>query len=57
LGVNALLISEIVKSCIKNKIISAETSGELETNARIQSFWKYFERRQHKKRRCFIKEI
>ena len=57
LGVNALLISEIAKSCIKNKIISAETSGELETNARVQSFWKYFERRQHKRRRCYTKHL
>lgn len=55
LGVNALLITEIAKSCIKNKIISAETSGELENNFKIQSFWKYFEHRQHKRRRCYHK--
>ncbi|MDD3803789.1 MAG: hypothetical protein PHW02_05315 [bacterium] len=57
LGVNALLISEIAKSCIKRKIFSAETSGELETNVKIQSFWKYFERRQHKRRRCYVKKL
>ncbi|MGE3062451.1 MAG: hypothetical protein AB7T10_02325 [bacterium] len=57
LGVTALLISEIAKSCIKNKIVSAETSGELESNSKIQSFWKYFDRRLHKRRRCFIKNM
>lgn len=57
LGVNALLISEIAKSCIKNRIISAETSGELETNSKVQAFWKYFERRLHKRRRCYVKKL
>lgn len=56
-GLNALLITEITKSCIKNGIVSAETSGELENNLRVQSFWKYFEHRQHKRRRCFYKKL
>lgn len=57
LGINALLITEITKSCIKNGIVSAETSGELETNKKIQSFWKYFEHREHKRRRCYYKNL
>jgi len=57
MGVNAVLMTEINKACIKNKIISAETSGELETNARVQSLWKHFEVRQHKRRRCFVKHF
>ena len=55
MGLNALLIAEIARACIKNGIISAETSGELETNKSVQSFWKYFERRHHKTRRSYLK--
>lgn len=56
-GADALLITELTKSCIKNGIISAESNIELETNLLIQSHWKLFESRQHKRRRCFIKKI
>ena len=30
---------------------------ELETNRMVQEQWKYFEKRQHKRRRCFIKHF
>lgn len=56
-GADALLMTEITKSCIKNKIISAESNIELETNVLVQSHWKYFDSRQHKRRRCFYKKI
>jgi hypothetical protein len=56
-GADALLMTEITKSCIKNKIISAESNIELETNVLVQSHWKYFDSRQHKRRRCFFKKI
>lgn len=57
MGVNAVLMTEINRSCIKNGIVSAETSGELETNLRVQSLWKHFETRQHKRRRCYVKHF
>lgn len=56
-GADALLMTEITRSCIKNKVISAESNIELETNLLVQSHWKYFDSRQHKRRRCFTKEI
>ncbi len=56
-GADALLMTELTRSAIKNGIITAETSIELETNVLVQSHWKYFENRQHKRRRCFIKKI
>jgi len=56
-GVDALLMTEITRSSIKNKVISAETNIELETNVLVQSHWKYFDARQHKRRRCFCKKI
>lgn len=56
-GADALLMTEITKSSIINKVISAETNIELETNVLVQSHWKYFDARQHKRRRCFRKKI
>ncbi|MGB9696433.1 MAG: hypothetical protein ACP5P3_04245 [Ignavibacteria bacterium] len=56
-GADALLMVELTKSCIKNKVISAETNIELETNTLVQGHWKYFESRQHKRRRCFRKSL
>jgi len=54
-GVSALIMLQLTKAAIKNKIISCETNPELETNAKVQSIWEYYEARQHKRRRCYIK--
>lgn len=56
-GINALLLADINKSAIKNGIKFAETGPELEENKDVQGLWKYYETRQHKKRRCFIKKL
>ncbi|MCX6166359.1 MAG: hypothetical protein NTU73_16120, partial [Ignavibacteriae bacterium] len=56
-GADALLMTEITKSCIKNNVISAESNIELETNVQVQGHWKYYNSRQHKRRRCYIKKI
>ena len=56
-GVNAIFITEMWKSAGKNGVISAESNPELETNQRVQSSWDYFETRQHKRRRCYLKTL
>jgi hypothetical protein len=56
-GADVLLISELTKSCIENKVIMAESNIELETNTLVQAHWKHFNSRQHKRRRCFVKSI
>jgi len=56
-GVNAVLIDQINKVCIKNKITNVETNRELETNDKIQSQWKLYDARQHKRRRCYSKML
>jgi hypothetical protein len=35
----------------------AESNVELETNSKVQSLWDGFDVEQHKRRRCFIKEL
>jgi GNAT superfamily N-acetyltransferase len=56
-GVPAIIMNHIMKVCHANGIKFCETGPELETNENIQSMWKTFETRQHKRRRCWIKKI
>jgi hypothetical protein len=56
-GVNAILIHEMNKVFIKNKIEKVETNRELEGNIKVQAQWKFYESRQHKRRRCYKKEL
>jgi GNAT superfamily N-acetyltransferase len=56
-GITAILMTEMTRNAIKNGIISAETNVELETNTQVQAIWKLYDARQHKRRRCFIKNI
>lgn len=54
-GVNAILMNEMAKAYIKNGIKWAESNPELEDNTKVQSLWQYFDAKQHKRRRCYIK--
>ena len=56
-GVNAILMNEINKVIIKNKIKTVETNRELENNSKVQAQWRFFDHRLHKRRRCFRKTI
>jgi len=56
-GINAVLINEMWKSAIPAGIRLVETGPELEGNEKVQSQWKHFDRRQHRRRRCFYKAL
>lgn len=56
-GINALLIDQCNRIAIDGGRVIAETNHELETNDSVQGQWKFFEGRQHKRRRCFIKKL
>jgi GNAT superfamily N-acetyltransferase len=56
-GLNAVLMDSILKTAIEYGIEYAETGPELETNKNVQTQWKHFEKRQHRRRRVFIKEL
>jgi GNAT superfamily N-acetyltransferase len=56
-GLNSLLFNELHKTYIKNNITKAESNPELESNTKVQAQWKLFEKRQHKRRRCYIKHF
>ncbi len=56
-GVNAILMHETNKVFVKNKIEKVETNRELEENLKVQAQWRFFEHRQHKRRRCYKKDL
>ncbi|MCK4695800.1 MAG: hypothetical protein KAT74_08560, partial [Candidatus Cloacimonetes bacterium] len=56
-GLNSLLFNELNKTYIKNNITKAESNPELESNTKVQAQWRFFEKRQHKRRRCYIKHF
>jgi hypothetical protein len=56
-GADAFLITALAESCIRQGIVSAESNVELEDNKLVQAHWKNFERRQHKRRRCYKRSL
>jgi ribosomal protein S18 acetylase RimI-like enzyme len=56
-GISAIFMNELTKIAIANNIISAETNSELEENTKVQDFWKYYEVRQHKRKRVYLKKF
>ncbi len=56
-GINSIIFKELMTIFFKNNILYGETNAELESNNKIQNQWKLFEKRQHKRRRCYIKKL
>jgi GNAT superfamily N-acetyltransferase len=56
-GANAILMNSMYEVFRKIGVKKIETNPELETNRLVQGQWKYFETRQHKRRRVFIKQL
>lgn len=56
-GVNALFFYDLLPYYISAGFKDVETNVELEDNVKVQSQWIYFEGRQHKRRRCWKKDL
>jgi GNAT superfamily N-acetyltransferase len=56
-GVNAILMNKMHGVFNKLGITKVESNPEFETNQNVQGQWKYYEKRQHKRRRVFIKHL
>ena len=56
-GVNAIILSEVMEGCRKMGIHYAETGPMLEENEKVQTQWQNFPLEQHKRRRCWVKEL
>lgn len=56
-GVHALIFERITKSMINRGMKYVESTKELENNKNVQNLWQGFNYRQHKRSRCFIKQL
>jgi GNAT superfamily N-acetyltransferase len=56
-GVNAIMMDYIHRLFLELGVKKIETNPELEWNANVQGQWKYYQKRQHKRRRVFIKQL
>lgn len=56
-GLTAILLNSMTDSARRNNVKYAETGPELETNNQVQALWKHYDTKQHKRRRCWIKDI
>ncbi|PIQ26214.1 MAG: hypothetical protein COW63_17765 [Bacteroidetes bacterium CG18_big_fil_WC_8_21_14_2_50_41_14] len=57
LGLPAILISELQNTMLENGIKYVETTGMFETNLKGATTWKNYDHIQHKRRRCFVKQL
>lgn len=56
-GANALLFADLIPRYQQYGFKWGETHVEMETNYKVQSQWQYLEMENHKRRRCYIKEL
>jgi GNAT superfamily N-acetyltransferase len=56
-GVNAMMMESLYYAIKKRGVKYVHANPMLESNFRILETWKYFESRQHKRRRVFIKHL
>lgn len=56
-GINAIILDGLQQMLFDGKVEKCETNLNLETNTAVQSQWKHFTSRLHKRRRSYIKTI
>ena len=56
-GVNSLFFYDLLNIYIREGVKFAETNLELEENLNVQSQWEYFDKRQHRRRRAYRKDL
>ena len=56
-GIPAILMAHLLGVLIENGVKYCETGPELESNEAVQSMWKGLNVRNHKRRRCYKKQI
>lgn len=56
-GINAVILDGMLEILEKDKVKKCETNLNLESNTAVQAQWKYFDARQHKRRRSYKKNL
>lgn len=54
-GVPYVMLDKLTQAAIKNGVVRAIASPELETNHAVQSMWRNYKTRIHRRRRCYLK--
>ena len=57
MGINAVMLQRMMEYLESGDIEYFETNLNLETNVQVMAQWKYFDAKQHKRRRSYIKKI
>jgi hypothetical protein len=56
-GLSVVLMNEMIKGFREFGIQLVESNPEMEDDQKVQVQWKAFAKRQHKRRRCYIKQL
>lgn len=56
-GINAVILNGMLDILEKGEVKKCETNLNLESNTAVMSQWKYFDSRQHKRRRSYKKHL
>ena len=56
-GVPMLVTHTLLSQLIRKGVKYCETGPMLETNGAVHTMWNFFDKEQHKRRRCYIKSI
>jgi GNAT superfamily N-acetyltransferase len=56
-GIAAMIMDSVYKEAVKRGYKYGESNPELEYNDKVQAMWKFYPRRQHRRRRVFIKHL
>ena len=56
-GAIVTLFAELQHTMLQDNITVMETTGIFETNQPVIVHWKNYDHIQHKRRRCFVKEL
>ncbi len=54
-GVPYVMLDELTRTALKNGVVRAIASPELETNHAVHSMWRNYQTRIHRRRRCYLK--
>lgn len=57
LGINSIIMVDVLKDCIEDGIEFAETGPELDDNNKVQAQWKNFDAKIIRRRRCWMRSI
>lgn len=56
-GVNSLIFRDLIQYYNKYGFTWAEAMPQMEANESVRSQWQYFDARQHRRHRCYIREL